>query len=279
MDTLMDPIWIHPGWDPVAIAIGPLAVRWYGLMYLLGFVGFILLSRWRARHQPHCQGWDGGMIEGLVLYGILGVILGGRLGYVLFYTPGYYLSHPENILAIWRGGMSFHGGLLGVIIALFFYARSHNISFWQVTDFVAPVAPLGLFFGRIGNFINGELWGRPTHGHWGVIFPHSGDSLPRYPSQLYQAGLEGLLLFILLWLYARYPRAPGRVSAAFLLGYGSFRFIAEYFREPDRFLGLLGWEWSMGQWLSLPMIILGAGLLCWRCDKPHQPIISTTTER
>ena len=252
---------VHPQIDPVAIQLGPLAVHWYGLMYLAAFAAFILLGRRRIATRPDL-GWNARDLDDLLFWGVLGVVLGGRLGQVLFYEPGYYLSHPGEIIAIWKGGMSFHGGLLGVLIALWAFGRKTGRSFLQVGDFVAPLVPLGLAFGRVGNFINGELWGRaaPPDLPWAMVFPHV-DLLPRHPSQLYQVGLEGLLLFVLLWLYSARPRPVGAVSGAFLVGYGLFRFIAEYFREPDP--GIFGHSYmvSMGQWLSLPMVLIGLWLL------------------
>jgi phosphatidylglycerol:prolipoprotein diacylglycerol transferase len=196
----------------------------------------------------------------VLFYGVLGVVLGGRLGYVLFYKLEDYLADPLAILRVWEGGMSFHGGFLGVIVAMLLFARRRGISWLAVTDFIAPLVPLGLAAGRIGNFINGELWGRPTDLPWAMVFPQV-DSLPRHPSQLYQFALEGVALFVILWLYARRPRPTGAVSALFLIGYGSFRFLAEFAREPDAFLGPLALGLSMGQWLSLPMVIAGVWLL------------------
>ena len=190
------------------------------------------------------------------------MIVGGRLGYVLFYKPGYYLEHPLEIFAIWQGGMAFHGGFLGVLAAVAFFAWRRGVDWWRLMDFIAPCVPTGLAAGRLGNFITGELWGRPTDLPWGMVFRGAG-SLPRHPSQLYQFALEGVLLFVLLWWYAAKPRARGAVSAMFLMGYGAFRFIAEFAREPDEFLGLLALNLSMGQWLSLPMIAAGAALYVW----------------
>ena len=252
---------IHPQFDPVAISLGPLAIRWYGLMYLVGFVLFIALGRLRARRFPEL-GFTAQSLDDLLFYGVLGVVLGGRLGQVLFYEPGYYLAHPLEILAVWKGGMSFHGGFLGVLVAVALYARKTGRSFWQVTDFIAPLVPTGLAAGRLGNFINGELWGRPADPGlpWAMVFPQV-DALPRHPSQLYQAGLEGLLLFAILWWYARRPRPTMAVSAVFLIGYGAFRFVAEYFREPDPGIFGLSYTVSMGQWLSLPMVAAGVLLL------------------
>ncbi|GMV55636.1 MAG: prolipoprotein diacylglyceryl transferase [Betaproteobacteria bacterium] len=248
---------IHPQFDPVAIQLGPLAVRWYGLMYLLGFA----LFAWLGRRRAAAAGLDARAIDDLLFYGVVGVILGGRLGYVLFYKPAYYLAHPLEILAVWTGGMSFHGGFLGVLIAIGLYAHRTGRSWLALTDFIAPLVPLGLAAGRLGNFINGELPGRVTDVPWAMVFPQF-DLLPRHPSQLYQFALEGLLLFALLWRYSARPRPNGAVSAVFLIGYGAFRFIAEFGREPDSFLGLIAFGLSMGQWLSLPMI--AAGLWLWQ---------------
>jgi phosphatidylglycerol---prolipoprotein diacylglyceryl transferase len=197
-------------------------------------------------------------------------VLGGRLGYVLFYKPGYYASHLFEVVAVWKGGMSFHGGLLGVVVAMALFARWRQRPFWQVTDLIAPCVPLGLASGRVGNFINGELWGRAADPGlpWAMVFPQSGLDIPRHPSQIYQFLLEGVLLFILLWIYSKKPRGTGQVSGAFLIGYGVFRFIAEYFREPDSFLGLLALNMSMGQWLCLPMILFGAVLWTWGARQP-----------
>jgi phosphatidylglycerol:prolipoprotein diacylglycerol transferase len=248
---------IHPQFNPIAIELGPLAVRWYGLMYLAGFVAFLWLGKRRAAVQSW-HGINGQDLDDLLFYGVLGVVLGGRLGQVLFYEPGYYLSHPAEILAVWKGGMAFHGGFLGVLVAMALWARKTGRTFFQVTDFIAPLVPLGLMAGRIGNFINGELWGRvadPTL-PWVMIFPQV-DRLPRHPSPLYQAAGEGLLLFIILWLFSARQRAPRQVSGMFLIGYGVLRFVAEYFREPDHGIFGLSYTVSMGQWLSLPMVLAG----------------------
>jgi phosphatidylglycerol:prolipoprotein diacylglycerol transferase len=252
---------VHPQFDPVAFHVGPLAIRWYGLMYLLGFVLFVVLGKYRAR-QNLLTGWHPRDVDDMLFYGVFGVILGGRLGYVLFYKPLYYLDHPLEVFALWQGGMSFHGGLLGVLIAMALFARRRHKRWLEVTDFVAPLAPLGIAAGRLGNFINGELWGRPTSVPWAMVFPQV-DALPRHPSQLYELGLEGLALFALLWVYARRRRPVGAVSGLFLIGYGAFRFVVEYAREPDNFLGVLAFGLSMGQWLSLPMVVLGVVLMIW----------------
>ena len=257
-------MFVHPQFDPIALHLGPLAIRWYGLMYLLAFVLFIFVGRLRLR-LPHvaARGWQAADLEDMLFAGVLGVVLGGRLGYVLFYKPGHYLAHPADILRVWEGGMSFHGGFLGVLVAMAWFAWRRRRTFLEVTDFIAPLVPLGLAAGRLGNFINGELWGRVTSGWWGMVFPQAGDGLARHPSQLYQFALEGVGLFLLLWWYGRRPRAVGAMSGMFLIGYGVFRFIAEFAREPDDFLGLLALGLSMGQWLSLPMIAAGVAMVLW----------------
>ena len=260
---------LHPSIDPVALQLGPLAVHWYGLTYLAAFGLFMALGLRRLRHEPFAsltgpQAWSRQDVEDILFLGVMGVVAGGRLGYCLFYKPAYYLAHPLEVLAVWQGGMSFHGGMLGVIAAMVWFARSRGKPWLQVADFVAPCVPTGLAAGRAGNFINGELWGRLCSPDlpWGMVFRGAGE-LPRHPSQIYQFLLEGLLLFVLLWLYARKPRARGQVAAVFLLGYGVFRFVAEFFREPDAHLGVLSLGMSMGQWLCVPMIVGGAGLWWW----------------
>ncbi len=250
---------VHPQFDPIAIALGPVAIRWYGLMYVLGFIGIMLLGRHRIRTQPWLN-WNLRELDDLIFYGVLGTILGGRLGYILFYKLDYYLQHPLEIFYVWQGGMSFHGGFLGVIFAMLLFARHHKKHWFAVTDFVAPLTPPGLMFGRIGNFINQELPGRETAVPWGMQFP-AVDNIVRHPSQLYQAAGEGLLLFIILWIFTSKPRTLGAASGVFLIGYGIFRFLAEFTREPDDFLGLLALNFSMGQWLSLPMIAGGIVML------------------
>jgi phosphatidylglycerol:prolipoprotein diacylglycerol transferase len=261
---------IHPEIDPVALQLGPLALHWYGLTYLAAFGLFLLLGILRLRHQPYASmtgpaAWSRRDIEDILFLGVVGVVLGGRIGYCLFYKPGYYLAHPLEILALWQGGMSFHGGMLGVLVSQWWFAHSRRKPWLQVMDLIAPCVPTGLAAGRIGNFINGELWGRLSSPDlpWGMVFKDSGSLQPRHPSQLYQFLLEGLLLFVLLWLYARKPRKTGQVSAAFLVGYGVFRFIAEFFRQPDDSLGILALGMSMGQWLCLPMILAGLALWVW----------------
>jgi phosphatidylglycerol---prolipoprotein diacylglyceryl transferase len=250
----------HPQIDPIAFAVGPLAVRWYGLMYLVGFAGAWALGRLRIRRG--LAPINARQFDDLLFLGVLGVILGARLGYVLFYKPGHYASHPLEIFALWQGGMSFHGGLLGVMAAIAFTAWRHRIDFLRLADFVVPLCPLGIAAGRLGNFINGELYGRVTDVPWGMVFAGAGP-LPRHPSQLYQFALEGAALFALVWWFSSRPRARGAVSGVFLMGYGAFRFVAEFFREPDAFLGLLALGLTMGQWLCLPMIAAGLALFVW----------------
>lgn len=256
---------IHPQFDPIAVHLGPLAVRWYGLMYLVGFLLVLVMGRYRIRTQPW-RGWSVRDLDDMLFLGVLGVVLGGRLGYILFYKLSDYLHEPLHILYVWEGGMSFHGGFLGVVLAMVWFAHSRAKSWMAVTDFIAPLCPLGLGAGRIGNFINAELWGRPTDVPWAMIFPNV-DNQPRHPSQLYEFALEGLALFALLWWFSSRPRPAGAVSGLFLLGYGSARFLVEYTREPDSFLGLLAFGFSMGQWLSLPMVLAGVGLLLWSYRK------------
>ena len=228
-------------------------------MYLLGFASAFLLGRYRASRPG--SGWKAGEIPDLVFFIALGAIVGGRLGYVIFYNPGYYAGNPLEAFAIWDGGMSFHGGLLGVVVAIVCYARKTRRDYLRVADFLAPLIPPGLFFGRIGNFINQELWGRTTDLPWGVVF-HTAPDQARHPSQLYEALLEGLLLFIILWWFSARPRNPGQIAGLFLCGYGIARIIVEFFREPDSHIGAIALGWvTMGQLLSLPMVILGVWLL------------------
>jgi phosphatidylglycerol---prolipoprotein diacylglyceryl transferase len=259
-------MWVHPQFDPIALQLGPLAIRWYGLMYLIGFLLGLLLGRYKARTQPW-WGWTRSQVDDMVFYFVLGVILGGRFGYCLFYKPDYYLEHPLEVLFVWQGGMSFHGGFLGVLAAMAWFARKTGKGFVAVMDFIAPIVPPGLGTGRLGNFINAELWGRPTDVPWAMVFPNV-DALPRHPSQLYEFALEGVALFALLWWYSAKPRPIGAVSAMFLIGYGCFRFVVEFSREPDSHLGLLAFNLSMGQWLSLPMVVGGVVLLAWAHRRP-----------
>ena len=262
----------YPDIDPVALALGPIRVHWYGLMYLVGFLAGWWLGRLRAGRPG--SGWTARQMDDLVLYAVLGVVIGGRLGYMLFYGTGQLAEDPLALFRVWQGGMSFHGGLLGVLAALWLFARRNGMRFLQVSDFLAPLTPIGLGAGRIGNFINGELWGRPAEVPWGVQLPclrfpeHcsvGGEwSLPLHPSQLYEAGLEGLVLFAVLWVFSSRSRPVGAVSGLFLVGYGLFRFAVEFFRQPDAHLGYLALGWvTMGQILTLPMLLAGGLLLAW----------------
>lgn len=246
----------YPQIDPVAFSLGPVSVHWYGIMYLLGFSGAWYLARLRADTKDSPLQPD--QISDLIFYGAMGVVLGGRAGYVFFYNFSYFLQDPLWLFAVWKGGMSFHGGLLGVILALYLYARKLGVGFFTMTDFVAPMVPIGLGAGRIGNFIGGELWGRVTDVPWGMVFPGAGE-LPRHPSQLYQFALEGVLLFVALWFFSSRSRPRMVVSGLFLLLYGLFRFGVEFFRQPDSHIGFLAMDWfTMGQMLSLPMVVIGA---------------------
>ena len=248
----------YPAMDPVAISLGPVNVHWYGLMYLVGFVAGALLGRVRSRRQD--SKWQSQQVWDLLFFIAIGVIVGGRLGYVVFYNLEYYLDRPIEWLFIWSGGMSFHGGLLGVLVSLWLFSRRTQKSFLEVGDFVAPLCPLGFGVGRIGNFINQELWGRASEVPWAMVFPAAGPEA-RHPSQLYEALLEGVILFVIVWLYSKRPRATGAISGVFLLSYGVLRFFAEFFREPDAHLGAVALSWmTMGQLLSLPMALFGIGL-------------------
>jgi phosphatidylglycerol---prolipoprotein diacylglyceryl transferase len=255
----------YPQIDPVLIAIGPLKIHWYGLMYLIGFAAVWVLGQKRAQ-QP----WSPikpEAIEDLVTYGAMGVILGGRIGYILFYNFSEFLSNPIILIKIWQGGMSFHGGMLGVFIAMWIFGKKQNCTMLQLTDIIAPLCPIGLGAGRLGNFINSELWGRTTDVAWGMVFPNGG-TLPRHPSQLYEAFLEGIVLFVIVWVYTSKPRPKMGATGLALLCYGCFRFFVEFYRMPDAHLGYLVLDWvTMGQILSAPMIVIGAGMLYWAHKK------------
>jgi phosphatidylglycerol:prolipoprotein diacylglycerol transferase len=258
--------------SPIAIELGPLAIRWYGLMYLLGFALFLLLGKLRAK-DPWRE-MTSRDVDDLLFMGMIGVIVGGRLGHVIFYgPPSYYLQHPLEIFAVWKGGMASHGGIIGVIVAMAWFARSRGKSFLKVADFVVPLVPLGLGAGRIGNFINGELWGRVADPSlpWAVIFPGAGDNLPRHPSQLYQFALEGVALFAILWLYSRKPRIAGTVGSLWLIAYGVLRIIGEMFKEPEALYGAMPLGLSAGQWLSVPMVVAGLGFYLHFTRSGRQP--------
>ena len=250
--------------DPVAISIFGWAVHWYGLMYVMAFVSAWWLARLQTKR--HYQDWNYEQIDDLLFYGGMGVILGGRVGYVLFYSFPDFISNPVMIFQVWKGGMSFHGGLLGVLAAMVLFNRKYKKGYFNILDFGAPLIPLGLGFGRIGNFINGELWGKPTDLPWGMKFP-TVDMLPRHPNPLYEAILEGAVLFIILWWFSSKPRARMSTIAVFFIGYGIFRFMIEFVRVPDAHLGYIAWDWlTMGQILTLPLIVIGL-VLIWLVQK------------
>lgn len=254
----------YPNINPVAISLGPLQVHWYGLMYLVGF----LAAWWLGRRRAHRLGLSYDAIETLVFYCAVGVILGGRLGYVLFYDFDKLLANPLWLFRIWEGGMSFHGGFAGVLVAVVVFARKYSLGFLRLTDFIAPLVPIGLGAGRLGNFINHELPGRVSEVPWAMAFPHMGPE-PRHPSSLYQFALEGVVLFVVLWWFTSNPRRNGAASGLFLLLYGAFRFSVEFVRLPDPQLGFVAFGWmTMGQLLTLPMIIAGIGLIGWSRRQP-----------
>jgi phosphatidylglycerol---prolipoprotein diacylglyceryl transferase len=260
---------IHPNINPILLSVGPLKIHWYGIMYLMAFGIAWLLGQWRAKNT---QGqWTKEGVGDLIFYCVIGVIVGGRLGYMIFYALPDLMSNPFDLLKVWQGGMSFHGGLLGVLVSMWWYGKQHQKPFFEVADFTAPLVPLGIAVGRLGNFINGELWGKPTQVSWGMVFP-SVDNLPRHPSQLYELFLEGLVLFIIVWLFSSKPRPRMAVASLFGFGYGVFRFILEFFRVPDPQYGYIAWGWlTMGQILSLPLIIFSAGLLLFAYSNKNEP--------
>ena len=252
----------YPDIDPVALSLGPITIYWYGLTYVGGLVFAWWLGRQRARlpNSPIKES----QIDDLIFYAALGIIAGGRIGYALFYGDGSLVDDPLRVFRIWEGGMSFHGGFLGVVVAMWVLCRNHKIEFAALCDFIAPLAPVGLALGRLGNFINQELWGRPTDVPWAMVFPNDPSGLARHPSQLYQFAMEGVMLFIVLFWFTRTSRPRWSSAGLFLLGYGVFRSTAEFFRQPDAHIGFdaLGWL-TRGQLLSLPMIIIGAAIIIW----------------
>jgi len=258
-----------PKIEPVIVSIGPLKLRWYGLMYAIGFLMFWWVGRIHAREKHTVVQPD--EVGDILFYGMIGVIVGGRIGSVLFYNFSYFLENPLYLFKVWEGGMSFHGGLIGVITAYWIYQRSKRYGFLRLCDFVAPMVPIGLGAGRIGNFINGELWGRPTDLPWGMVFPQA-DELARHPSQLYQAFLEGLILFVVLWVFAEKPRPIGSVAGLFVLLYGIFRFVVEFVRQPDEHLSFVAFGWlTMGQLLTMPMIVVGLVTIWFAYNKFGMP--------
>ena len=258
-------MWVH-NIDPIALDLGFMQIHWYGLMYLIAFATAFGLGSYRAK-QPN-SGWTTEQVSDLIFWGAMGVVLGGRMGYVLFYNFDQFLTDPLWLFAVWEGGMSFHGGLIGVLVVLWVFGRRYDKSFFQMGDFVAPLVPIGLGVGRVGNFIGGELWGRAADVPWAVVFPRAGDGIGRHPSQLYEALLEGLVMFAVLWWFSAKPRPRMAASAMFLILYGVFRSAVEFFREPDAHIGYIAFGWlTKGQLLSLPMIVIGLLLFYWAYQK------------
>ncbi|MCW8888503.1 MAG: prolipoprotein diacylglyceryl transferase [Gammaproteobacteria bacterium] len=248
---------VYPEIDPVALALGPIKIHWYGITYLVAFA----LAWWLGRVRAERHGWKKADIEELIFYGAVGLVLGGRIGYIVFYNFSDFLDNPIILFKVWQGGMSFHGGLIGGMAALWLFSRRYKKGFFEVLDFTAPLVPLGLGSGRIGNFINSELWGRPTDLPWAMVFPNGGD-VARHPSMLYEFLLEGVLLFAIIWWFSSRPRPAMAVSGLFLMSYGAFRFMVEFVRQPDAHMGYIAWDWlTQGQILSVPLVIAGIFLI------------------
>jgi len=264
----------YPEIDPIALDLGFIQIHWYGLMYLAAFASAWWLGKYRASKPG--SGWNAEQVSDMIFYGALGVVLGGRIGYMLFYNFSILLDDPLALFRVWEGGMSFHGGLLGVLVAMILFGRRHKKAFFETMDFAAPLVPLGYFFGRMGNFINGELWGRVTDAPWAMIFPHV-DMLPRHPSMLYQGFLEGLVLFFIAWIYSSKSRPRMAVSAVVAVGFGGFRFLLEFLRQPDAHLGFVALDWmTMGQILSIPLILLG--IILWVLAHRGQTMATAKSE-
>ena len=273
---------MYPKMNPIAFTVAGVKVYWYGLMYMLSFLYFIFVGKLRLKKYGHSF-LTPRLLDDTLFFAALGTIIGGRLGYCLFYQPVYYFHHPLDIIKTWGGGMSFHGGMIGVFIAIYFFAKRQGHTFFELSDFIAPIVPMTFFFGRMGNFINGELWGRVTTSTlpWMMVFPQSGSMLPRHPSQLYEALGEGIILTILLWIYCHKPRKVGQASGMFMIGYGVIRFIIEYYRQPDDFLQniVTATGLTIGQWYSVPMILAGIIIYYWATKRGLDLVIKPQPQK